>query len=804
MKYRRSRIRSEPCNEGKMTSARTIPLMTPERWQQAKEILADSHQLDADEREHYLDEACHGDDDLRREVESLLGYEDVRVGIVEQPILFRLPRRIGPYKIERILDEGGMGTVALAVREDDFEKKVALKLVRRERLSEELLSRFHMERRILARLEHPNIATIFDGGTTGDGLPYFVMEYVEGEPIDQYCDARDLSTRQRLELFREVCSAVQVAHQNLVVHRDLKPGNILVTTEGKPKLLDFGIAKLLESDVTAEGSATLPGHSPMTVAFASPEQIQGEQITTATDVYSLGVLLFKLLTGELPYAMDSRSLGERQRVICKEEPDKPSTVNPDRRLAGDLDSIVLKALRKDRRNRYSSVERFSEDVRRYLAGLPVSAREGTFLYRAEKYVRRHWRQLSAAAVLLVASAVVTLRIVEAERAAQVAAMLARESDAQAEIRLDLLRNLFRESDLRQERSFPVRALLDRGEARIRKNLKDEPLASQLESLGRLYGKLGLSQEARVLLEDCLELRQRLYAGDHPLLAVALNNLAAWHYVAREFEKAEELYDEALAMKKRLRLEGLDLVPAMSNQASILMNRGEYQKAEELYRQALATRREALGPKHWQVAKSLLDLGTLFHAAGKLEHAEPLVHQAIEIRAGAFGEESTQVAAARSVLGRVLHGQGKHREAERQLNAVLALLREHVDEDHRNVALTKKALAAVLLHQGKTKAAGELLDESLGILRESMPEGDWHIADAESLLGDYLASQGRYEEAKPYLIDSYLALRRIRGQHAIYTRYAHRRLVDLHATWGRPLPDRWRPSVSTAQKRNGGL
>ncbi len=784
-----------------MISTRTLPQPARERWQRVKEVLAGVRQLDPGERESFLAEACQGDQELRREVESLLGYEDVKIGILEGPILLRHSRRIGPYRIERKLGEGGMGTVALAVREDDFRKKVALKLLKREMLSEEVLSRFHLERQILASLDHPNIATIHDGGTTEDGLPYFAMEYVEGEPIDRYCDTRQLPIRQRLELFRQVCSAVQVAHQNLVVHRDIKPANILVTAEGVPKLLDFGIAKPLSSDFAPEGLTTAPGSSPMTIKFASPEQVRGGQITTATDIYSLGVLLFKLLTGEYPYPLDSPRVAELARVIWERQPEKPSTVirhleggsrsgdlrRLRRRLAGDLDSIVLKALHKQRRNRYSSVEQFSEDIRRHLAGLPVIAREGTVLYRAEKYFRRNWRRLAAAAILLLAAGATTLRIVQTERAAQVAGVLARASDAQAELRLELLRNLFTMSDLQQAESFPVRELLDRGQARIRRNLKGEPLASQLESLGRLYGELGLSGEARKLLEDCLELRRGLYQGDHLLLAVALNDLAAWHYRAGGFDRAGELYGEALAMKERLGLEGLDLVPAMSNQASILMNRGECREAEELYQRALEIREEILGPEHPDVAKSLRALGTLFYVAGEPERAEPLLRRALDIRLRAFGPDDRRVASAQSTLGRALQAQGRLQEAEELLSAVLALRRQRLGEDHLHVALTRKDLAALRLDQGQIAAAELLLTEALKVLREKKPEDAWEVADAEGLWGVFLTARGHYEEAEPFLKKSYSSLKGSRGEHSIYTHNAHRRLVGLYAAWGKPLP-----------------
>ncbi len=385
-----------------MISAQTLTLPAPGRWQRVKEVLADARQLDTSEREGFLDENCRGDESLRREVDSLLGYQDVKIGILERPILPRHAQRSGPYEAERQLGEGGgMSTVTRAVRARDLRKEVALKLLQRVR---------RLERQILASLGHPKIATVHDRGAAEDGWHDCAMEYVEGEPIDRYCDARQLPIRRRLELFRQVCAAVQLAHQNLVVHCNLKPGSILVAADGVPRLLDFGTARPRHADLGPASPATAPDSSPTTLRFASPEQVRGERLTTATDVYSLGVLLSKLLTGEDPYRLDSSGAGELARAICEQQSEKPSTVirhredgsrsgelrRLRRRLAGDLDSIVLKALRKSPQERYSSVERFSEDVGRHLAGLPVSVRESTFFYRAERYFRRTWRRLAGA------------------------------------------------------------------------------------------------------------------------------------------------------------------------------------------------------------------------------------------------------------------------------------------------------------------------------------------------------------------------------------------------------------------------
>jgi eukaryotic-like serine/threonine-protein kinase len=433
-----------------------------DRQQQIESILRVALQHAPHERATFIAEACKGDLALQREVEArLAAYQHtdsltsaptiealtveaptgaltdaVTVGLSqdEQAELFRLTN-IGPYKILRKLGEGGMGTVYLAARDDaQYKKQVAIKLVKRGMASSFIIRRFRNERQILASLDHANIARLLDGGTTEDGLPYVVMEYVEGKPINVYADERDLSTVERLKLFRKVCAAVHYAHQKLVVHRDIKPSNILVTSDGEPKLVDFGIAKLLDpqqSEGFIDTGATAVGM--MTPEYASPEQVRGEPITIATDVYSLGVVLYQLLTGRRPYQIKSRSPQEIVQAICEQEPLRPSTAvtrapetlsthglsqsspetraegkqrysNPDklrRRLRGDLDNIVLMAMRKETERRYASVEQFSSDIQRHLDGLPVIARQDTFAYRAGKFLSRHKAGVAAALLIFI-------------------------------------------------------------------------------------------------------------------------------------------------------------------------------------------------------------------------------------------------------------------------------------------------------------------------------------------------------------------------------------------------------------------
>ncbi len=412
--------------------------MTPERWQQVQRVFEGAVDLPPGERTAWMADACGGDADLHREVESLLAHEAPGDGFLEPLIRDAAGlvagenpedpenpedtegvagRRIGPYRVTGVLGHGGMGTVFLAVRDDDqYRKQVAIKLVRQGMVTDFALRRFRQERQILAGLEHPHIARLLEGGTTAEGLPYFAMEHVQGEPITEHCRSRKLPIAARLKLFRQVCSAVQYAHQNLVIHRDLKPSNILVAEDGTPKLLDFGIARLVSSELDETSLPHLPqtltAMRILTPEYASPEQVRGEPMTTATDVYSLGVLLYELLADRRPYRFENLSMAAIEQVICTGEVEKPSTaVRRDgamperwdrwrRQLRGDLDTIVGMAMRKEPGRRYASVEQLSEDLRRYLEGLPVLARTDSFGYRTGKRVRRHKLALGAAALVV--------------------------------------------------------------------------------------------------------------------------------------------------------------------------------------------------------------------------------------------------------------------------------------------------------------------------------------------------------------------------------------------------------------------
>ena len=393
-----------------------------ETWQRVKEVFDAVVELAPRDRPALLDRLCHGDPTLRREVESLLASDDEASTFIESPAA-SIPRDLlpedefagrsfGAYRIIREIGRGGLGAVYLAARADDqYRKEVAIKVVKRGLDTDDILQRFRAERQILAQLDHPNIARLIDAGSTEEGLPYFVMEFVDGQPISSFCETRALSTRERLELFRQVCGAVTYAHQHLVIHRDIKPSNILVNEEGVPKLLDFGIAKVLHADDPL-AAQTITGVRVMTPEYASPEQVRGRPISTASDIYSLGVLLYELLTGHRPYRLTTHAPEEISRAVVDQIPERPSTAigrtasNQDSQIAtrkslrGDVDNIVLMALRKEPTRRYASVAQFSEDLRRYLEGRPVLAHKDTLSYRAGKFIRRNKASVAAAAIVL--------------------------------------------------------------------------------------------------------------------------------------------------------------------------------------------------------------------------------------------------------------------------------------------------------------------------------------------------------------------------------------------------------------------
>ncbi|MEM9057311.1 MAG: serine/threonine-protein kinase [Pseudomonadota bacterium] len=772
----------------------------PEKWARIQQIFHEALEADPADLDAFVDRACGGDATLEREVRALLAghrsdgpdFERI-IGDVADGALSREAigpgARVGPYSLLSRLGEGGMGVVYLAERADDeFRQRVAVKVVKDPGLGDEILQRFRAERQILANLNHPNIARLLDGGTTDDKLPYIVMEYVDGENIDQYCDRHRLTTNERIALFRKVCAAVHLAHQNLVVHRDLKPSNIVVSPEGEPKLLDFGIAKLLAPGAAASPAVTRFNARVLTPEHASPEQVQGKPITTASDVYSLGVLLFQILTGRLPYSVDTAEPRDLEHAICETQAPRPSTAvlmareasdatteaaagvdigtarntsieSLKRTLSGDLDNIVLKALRKEPQRRYGSARELSEDLGRFLNNEPVQARPETLSYISAKFVQRNLGAVIAAGLttLLVAALVAFYTVqLAAERDA------ARTEAAKADEIADFLMDMFAVSDPSASRgqSVTARELLDDGAARVSLELADQPevQARMMNVIGSVYSRLALYDDAYDLLSDALELRERTLGSAHPDTLESRFELAMVHDERREHDTARALFRQEIDYRREVYGEGsVELATALHQLANSFLFEFRYDDAEPLLREALAIQRVAEPPVPGALADTLVGLATILRHNGRYREAEPLYGQALRLRETLFGRMHPSVAETLNHQARLATQQGDHARAEPLAREALAIRRQVFGNDHPATGASIGSLAGILAAQGDYQEAETLRRETLKIVTEVFgPEHEYALA-ARVSLSRVLIELDRLAEAETLARES-LALR----------------------------------------------
>jgi serine/threonine-protein kinase len=756
--------------------------MNPARWKQIKHIFEEATAKPESERSEFLDRACEHNTDLRGEVESLLASLTSSGQFLEPPSALREPhtaadlnigKHFGPYRIEHLIGHGGMGAVYKAVRDDgQFHKLVAIKLVRPGAWWQELSRRFHQERQTLARLEHPNIAALLDGGTTADGTSYLIMEFIDGRPIDTYCDEEHLSISERLALFRVVCAAVQHAHRNLIVHRDLKPGNILVTANGIPKLLDFGIAKLLDESHHAEPhDVTRVGLRFVTLEYASPEQIKGEVVTTASDVYSLGVLLYKLLTGRSPYQFKSRLPHDMTRTICEQQPLKPSTgpqkpehpspdsllrvssargVSPERlrrQLSGDLDTILLKALHKDPQRRYLSVEQFSEDLRRHLEGLPVFARPDTLDYRVTKFVRRHAIGVTAIAVILLAVVGGLIGILwQANKATKEA--------AKAEQINSFLREMLSSADpAKIGKDVTVAQTLDLAVQRVDKELGSQPeiAASVCRTIGETYIALGLYDKARVQLERSLRLWEDVLGPEHEEIATTIHSLAYLTQLSGAYAIADSLYQIAIAMHRKTHPSAdQHLVSMMSDYGTLLRDRRQSERAVQVLRESVELGRAVSGTDSKDYAYALSNLGPALLDLHELAATESVYMIAIPLMKKFLGEGHIDLANAENNLAFVLLEKNDSTGAEKLFRHSLQIRRTVLGNDHPEVTIGLVNLSGLLLRQGNVEDAEKLASEAVAILRKSVQPDNVKLSSALLMTGRALNLKHESRRAEPYL------------------------------------------------------
>jgi serine/threonine protein kinase/Tfp pilus assembly protein PilF len=798
-----------------------------------EELVKQAQALSPSERAGFIRRMCETDEWLMSQVLHALEHadqqtrswatlpDDVDLEVTTDAAL--AGQRLGPYRFIRKLGSGGMGDVWLAERADEeYQQRVAIKLVRAGVFSAQVHSRLRMERQILASLQHPNIARLLDGGRASDGTPYLVLEYIDGEPIDVYCDRRRLGFEARIRLFQQICATVHYAHQNLIVHRDLKPNNILITQDGVPKLLDFGIAKLLD---TRQAAGTLAvthlGYRVMTPTHASPEQIRGEAITTASDIYVLGLLLYELLAGRKPFDFHGSTISEMERVVTEQDAPPPSAMlaqttrsSPEliadiaacrsttparleKELRGDLDNIVMMAMRKDAGRRYGSAEQLTADLDRHLQGLPVIATSDTWTYRARKFVTRHALPVIAATAAVAMLAVfATITFLQAQR-------IAKERDAataertRAEQISSFLVELFELSDPSKSRGNQVtaRELLDIGARRVSVGLNDQPetRATLLETIGRVYKSLGLYSDSIALLENALESRIAVYGSKHIEVAAAMVSLGDALLEQGTFDRAQQLLDDALRMQQELAgSEAIETAPTLLSRAKLAQRRGElehaqelfaqsiaiyrlhqqertsaaasvvselanlhsyrgaFAEAERLYRRALDIDRQALGRDHPQVAMHLHNLAVMAQMQGELAEAEPLYAESTELLRRILGETHPDTLDALSNYGRFLHRKGDLERAEAMLAQTVRANRTARGEKHAFIGHDLVSLAIVRLDRGAYETAEKDLRAALEIYREALPPEHPYVASALANVGRTQLERGDARAAEQTL------------------------------------------------------
>nr|MBA2670026.1 serine/threonine protein kinase [Gemmatimonadota bacterium] len=741
-------------------------------------------------------QACAGDGELQAEVERWLRSCERADGFLEQPAAEfaagliveadnetggAAPERIGPYRILHEAGHGGMGAVYLAERADDqFRQRVALKLVRGGLHSEYLVRRFREERQILASLDHPNIARLLDGGVTAEGLPFFAMEFVEGTPIDRFSDEKQLSVEQRLELFLKVCGAVQYAHRNLVVHRDLKPSNILVTHEGEPKLLDFGIAKLLSRD--PEAALTQAGMRMLTPEYASPEQIRGEPVNTASDVYSLGVLLYELLAGTPPHRRGTRTSRELEQRVLEREPERPSVAvlraevpeqvsrargavpsKLSRHLRGDLDTVVLKAMHREPQRRYATAEQFAADVRRHLDGMPVGARPDTPAYRVRKFVQRHrWGVAGAAAFVLLLLGFSTVTAVQAARIREDARRIAVERDRAQQGEAFLL-GLFAQSDPFQGRgnAVSVRELLDTGVSKLSEEMANRPeiRARMFLAIGRAYYGLGESDRAILLMDSSYTLLRTLHGETDPVATAAANQLANVLRSAGRYDVAANLYQRILAARRQqYGNQSPEVARSLNGLALVLLMQGRSVEAEALLRDALVIDRKDAAEEPAHLAQTLNNLGHVLRDQGKMAAAEAAHRESLSGRRAQWGPEHFEVSVSLSNLAGVLRDRGDYIGADTLYRHALDLRRRLVGETHPDLAYDRAGYALLLHRRGELQASERVYRQALEVQLRALPSGHPLTATTLTRLGRLLLDMNRPGDARP-LLEEAIATRR---------------------------------------------
>jgi serine/threonine-protein kinase len=831
--------------------------MDSTRWQRIQDLFHHTADLPRSEQRSFLQAECGQDQSLMAEVLAMLEEDARGASLLDRDLAFvaqetlekaALPppgaQEFGPYRVQKMLGEGGMGVVYLAERED-LGSLVAIKVLRDAWLSPARRDRFTVEQQTLAQLNHPSIARLYDADTLADGTPWFVMEYVEGLPLTEYCTRKPCSIERRLQLFRSVCEAVQYAHSNAVIHRDLKPSNIFVKSDGTVRLLDFGIAKQLES-LDGPVDQTMTGLRLMTPAYAAPEQIRGDRVGIQTDVYSLGVILYELLSGRLPFDLSNRTPSEAATIIVEQEPARPSVMA--RRMGAqvpaatkttwaDLDVLCLTAMHKDPQRRYRSVEALIRDIDHYLKAEPLEARPDSVRYRVGKFVRRHRRAVAIAGtvITLVVGLVIffTVRLANARNAALAEA--ARTQRIQ-----QFMNNLFQGGDEAAGPSDSLRVvtLLDRGVQEAQTLSADPKVQAELyQNLGSIYQKLGRFDRADSLLRSALDQRKTLFGADSPEVAESLLALALLRADQAQLDEAERFAREALDLSKRrlppnhpvvakatfalgkvledrgnydqaipqleeaARLQSAssaassDLAASLSELANSHFYAGHYETSDTINRRVLDMQRQLYGERHPMVADTLINLGTIQFQLGRYSEAERFTRQALEVVEAWYGKDHPETADTMTILAQSLTFQKRYDEASVILQQSLAILEHSYGPVHPRVAFALNELGNVAKRQGKLDVAEADYSRALSIYRSVYHDKHYLICVALSNLAGVYVDRKEYARAEPLFRD---ALQRYAGLVAP----DHLNVGIAHVRLGNALAGERRYADAEVESRSG--
>jgi serine/threonine protein kinase/Tfp pilus assembly protein PilF len=759
--------------------------MDAQRWAIIDSLYHAALAKEPGERSAYLAAVCAEDPTLRSEIESLLGYADAQLtspiepskiaelrnkiggtasseGVEPRGIPPAQPTAIGRYRILRLLGEGGMGVVYEAEQEQP-RRTVALKVIKPGLASDELLRRFEQESQALGRLQHPGIAQIYEAGTADSGFgpqPYFAMEFIRGESLLEYAKAHELNTSQRLELMAKVCEAVHHAHQRGIIHRDLKPGNILVDESGQPKVLDFGVARVTDSDAQATRQTDV-GHLVGTLAYMSPEQVLADplELDTRSDVYALGVILYELLAGRLPYTV-SRNLLEAVQAIREADPVPLSSVS--RHYRGDIETIVAKALEKDKERRYASAAGLAGDIGRYLTDEPIAARPPSTTYQLQKFARRHTAVVAGvAAVFVVLAAGIIVSTWEAARANRESATAKAVNDfLQNDLLAQASANTQARPDTKPDPDLKVRTALDRAAARIASEFESQPLveASIRETIGNTYKELGLYPQARQQLERVLDLRRRVLGAEHHETLTAMHDLGKL-YMHGDYAQSERLLTKVLdAQRQLLGAEHRDTLDTMNDLAVVYQYQGKYEQSETLLNKVLDAQRRVLGAEHADTLNTVMSIALLYRREGKNVQAAPLLTKLVEVRRRVLGGDHPDTLISMNSLALLYRDQGKYAEADPLLNDVVDAQRRLLGEEHPNTLIMINNLALLYQDEGKYVQAESLLTKALEVQQRVLGGGHPNTVTTMNNMAVLYRDQGKYGQGET-LFTKVLELRR---------------------------------------------